>query len=170
MNAYLWHGQPSENVAFDLLVMGLLNNTALIHLELFESADGNTAFHRLMQYIKISSFRSSWHGRQRCGRSLNEQNNYSTPLPSSSRGVGGGVHYDVADDQSNESSRRTENSGSMVEDEQDNGEEPPPSSSSSSSSSFHRIMHRMINHLVQDMILNATYVKWNVMIGGAAAA
>ena len=72
LSAYHWQRQASlEKVAFDLLVMGLLNNVALIHLELFEYTECHCAFQQLIYYIKmVSSFRSSgrpapWPGRRR---------------------------------------------------------------------------------------------------------
>jgi hypothetical protein len=57
--AFSGNGQTSDNVAFDLLIIGLLNNTALIHMELFQYTDCHVASARLIQYVTmISSFRS----------------------------------------------------------------------------------------------------------------
>lgn len=59
LSAFSGHGQTSDNVAFDLLIIGLLNNTALIHMELIQYTDCQVAFERLIQYVtRISSFRS----------------------------------------------------------------------------------------------------------------
>jgi hypothetical protein len=58
MFAFLQHGQPSDNAAFDLLLMGLLNNAALVHLELLEYIDCQAVFSRLIEYSRISCFRS----------------------------------------------------------------------------------------------------------------
>ena len=141
MNAYVWHGQASENVAFDLLVMGLLNNLALIHWELFEHADCHVAFQRLMQYVKISSFRAS-HGPGGCCRRRHNDDAATTP-----DGDGHSVPSIIRHDHA---TRRSD--GPCEEDE-----------------SYSR-MHRMMDQVLIDMILNATYVKWNVMGGAAAAA
>ena len=60
IRAFSGNGQTSDNVAFDhLLIIGLLNNTALIQIESFQYTDWHDALTRLIQYVTmISSFRS----------------------------------------------------------------------------------------------------------------
>lgn len=66
MNKHYQDKSSTNNVAFDLLAVALLNNTALIHLDLFEFAESAIAFERLVQYFTtISSFQSKIGGRRR---------------------------------------------------------------------------------------------------------
>jgi hypothetical protein len=55
VNEYFRQGRPTENASFDLFVLALLNNTALIHVEFAEYGRAEDAFQRLMRFARISA-------------------------------------------------------------------------------------------------------------------
>jgi hypothetical protein len=56
INHYCEQGRPTENAAFDLFVMALLNNTALIYVECSEYGRAGSAFQSMSRYARVSSF------------------------------------------------------------------------------------------------------------------
>lgn len=157
VNASLRHGLTSDNVAFDLLVMGLLNNTALVHRELLESADCLGAFQRLIQYVKISSFRL----RAATCRLYPHRHDEDAPPPF----VVGSVDPVARSIRITTTSRHNHNAHDQVG-------QPEPNRSTSSPEEEGELcrIHRMVDQMVNDLIWNATYQKLNVRMMDVAVA
>lgn len=149
----------NNNVALDLLIMGLLNNSALIYLELFEHADGKVTFHHLLQYVRISSFRRlsgaaadcSCHNDPRRPADGEGHSHYARPVMTLQQ------HDDdevLGQQQGGTRSTNLSAADNNIANQDEQG---------------HRI-HIQIDHIVNEMILNATFAQLNVMLGPAAAA
>lgn len=140
---------------------------ALIHLELSEHVACKMAFQRLLQYLKISSFRKSSGAGAACwcyefypAAVIGERGEdvAATARPTT-----------LDDDEALWRQREVRRpSNRLVADSNHDG--PDEEDHHDQEEGRTTRMHMWIDRVVKEIILNATHVQWNAMLGPAAAA